>query len=327
MSDSLLKYKNPVWNGYMADPYILKYKDEYWAYGTGMRQGDGRYFPILHSTDLVHWEIAGGALEPLGEPAGRAYWAPEVVEQDGIFHMYYSASNNESDDSHRLRKATSTHPAGPFRDHGYPLLPDEGFSIDAHVFQDPKDGQWYLFFAKDFFDERVGTGIAVVPLDRDMRTPLDRPRTVIRASSDWHIYERNRSIYGRTWEAWHTIEGPFVLYHSGLYYCLYSGGSWQSMDYGVGFGVAEHPLGPYRDAWNTEGPAVLRGVPGHVLGPGHCSVTAGRDGKSEFLVYHAWDVERTARRMCIDPLVWESHDDYDHPRCLGPTFDSQRIRF
>lgn len=325
MDEKILTYVNPVWDGYMADPFVLKHKGEYWAYGTSERQRDGHWFPVLHSTDLAHWEYVGGALEPLRDPEGIAYWAPEVVYQNGAFYMYYSAATGAGDESHRLCVATADHPAGPFRDTGRILLPDEGFSIDAHPFQDPKDGRWYLFFAKDFFDERVGTGVAVVPLDNDMMIPLDSPRTVIRASSDWHIFERNRTIYGRTWEAWHTIEGPYVLFHKGLYYCLYSGGSWQTMDYGVGFGVAEHPLGPYRDEWGAEGPVVLRAIPDKVLGPGHCSVVRWTDDGREFLVYHAWDVEHTARRMCIDPLIWVPGPYADRPRCAGPTFEAQTL--
>jgi arabinan endo-1,5-alpha-L-arabinosidase len=325
MDEKVLTYSNPLWDGYLADPFVLKHNGEYWAYGTSHLQRDGRWFPVLHSTDLAHWEYVGGALEPLSNPEGTAYWAPEVIYYAGIFYMYYSAARGSADESHRLRLATADHPAGPFRDLGRELLPEEGFSIDAHPFQDPKDGQWYLFFAKDFFDERVGTGVAVVPMASDMMTPLDAPRTVIRASSDWHIYQRHRSVYNRTWEAWHTIEGPYVLFHNGLYYCLYSGGSWQTMHYGVGFGVAEHPLGPYRDEWSSEGPAVLRGIPDRVIGPGHASVVRWIDDRTEFLVYHAWDVENTARRMCIDPLVWTTHPEGDRPRCAGPTFEPQTI--
>ena len=93
----------------------------------------------------------------------------------------------------------------------------------------------------------------------------------------------------------------------------------------MGFGVAEHPIGPYRDEWNSEGPAVLRGVPNRVLGPGHASVVCWRDEQTEFLVYHAWDEQATARRMCIDPLIWTPHSDYDHPRCVGPTFRPQTL--
>jgi arabinan endo-1,5-alpha-L-arabinosidase len=182
-----------------------------------------------------------------------------------------------------------------------------------------------LFFAKDFFDVRIGTGIAVVPLADDMTTPLARSRKVIRASSDWHIYQRNRTVYDRTWDAWHTVEGPYVLHHKDLYYCLYSGGSWQTTSYGVGFAVAKHPLGPYRDEWNHEGPAVLRGIPNLILGPGHCSVTKTPDDLTEIMVYHAWDAKGTARRMCIDPLAWVPHPDYDHPHCMGPTFQPQTL--
>src|SRR5690606_30142216 len=131
---------------------------------------------------------------------------------------------------------------------------------------------------RDFFDKRVGTGTAVAPLRDDMLGLADEPRTVLRATHDWQVYERNRTIYGKTWDAWHTVEGPFVLHHEGRYYCLYSGGSWRSKDYGVGFGVADHPLGPFTDDWAQHGPTVLRGIPDKVLGPGHCSVTTAPDG-------------------------------------------------
>jgi beta-xylosidase len=318
-------YQNPVWPGYLADPFVLKTGGEYYAYGTGSSIGDdlsnGRMFPVLHSKDLAHWEFVGGALKPLTDFASTAYWAPEVAERDGTFYMYYSAATGKGDEGHRLRVAVADHPAGPFVDAGREIIPDEGFTIDAHPFRDPKDGQWYLYYAKDFFDERVGTGTAVVPLQDDMMSPADAPRTVLRATSDWHIHARNRHIYGREWDAWHTVEGPFVVERDGLYYCLYSGGAWHSDNYGVSYGIAEHPLGPFRDEWSSEGPTVLRGIPGQVIGPGHNSVVLGPDNKTQFVVYHAWDVAKTARRMCIDPLVWTP----DGPRCLGPTTDEQQL--
>jgi GH43 family beta-xylosidase len=242
------------------------------------------------------------------------YWAPEVAERNGTYFMYYAADM-------RLRVATATNPAGPFRDAGIDFFPSEPFSIDASPFCDPRDGQWYLFFAKDFFDQRVGTGTAVVRLTDDMLSARGEVRTVVRASSDWQIFERNRHWYGRTWDAWHTVEGPFVVEHEGRYYCLYSGGRWETAEYGVSYVVADHPLGPWIDEWSREGPVVLRGVPGKVLGPGHNSVVGGPDGRSRFVVYHAWDPTRTARRMCIDPLVFTK----DGPRCLGPTTDRRVI--
>ena len=82
-------------------------------------------------------------------------------------------------------------------------------------------------------------------------------------------------------------------------------------------------LGPYRDEWNREGPSVLRGVEGKVLGPGHNSVTVGPDGKTEFLVYHGWDPGRTARRMFIDPADLGKPRRFPPPACLGPTLGNE----
>jgi len=316
-----LKYTNPVWSGYLADPFVLKWQGEYYAYGTGgnagdVRQPDGNVFPVLHSIDFVHWEQVGGALRPL--PGAEAYWAPEVAARDGRFYLYYSAAGGGTDDTHRLRVAVADHPAGPFLDSGRLLLPDEGFSIDAHPFRDPKDGRWYLFFAKDFFDARVGTALAVVPLADDMLSTAGPVTTILRPSADWQIHARNRTIYGQTWDAWHTVEGAFVVFHEGRYYLLYSGGAWHTSEYGVGYAVADSVLGPYQEP--EAGPVILRGVPGHVLGPGHNSVVLGPDDRTPFLAYHAWDSEQTARRLCLDPLVWTA----DGPRC-SPTWTEQVI--
>jgi beta-xylosidase len=333
-----LAYRNPVYEGYFADPAALRTaRGDYYAYGTGHGpERDGRQFPVLHSTDFVHWTYVGGALPPLRPESGEeftAYWAPEVAERDGRFYLYYSAATGNRDETHRLRVAVADRPEGPFQDLGRIPLSGEfadRFCIDGHPFRDPRDGRWYLFFGTDFFTDRVGTGTAAVPLADDMRTPAGEAVPVLRPSADWMIYERDRPLYGKVWSAWHTVEGPFVWYHAdasgrGRYYCFYSGGNWQTPAYGVGYGVAESVLGPYRDEWNREGPSVLRGVEGKVHGPGHNSVTVGPDGRTAYLVYHAWDPGRTARRMFIDPLTWEDREGFPHPRCAGPTLGGEAV--
>jgi len=139
-------YTNPVAPGYFADPFLLRDGDTWYAYGTGL-EGDAaavddhnRVFEVRRSTDLVHWESLGCALEPpddLPEPepgAHREFWAPEVVARDGRWLMYYSTGIE--DRGHRLRVATADAPAGPFVDAGVELAPAERFAIDPDPFRD-----------------------------------------------------------------------------------------------------------------------------------------------------------------------------------------------
>jgi beta-xylosidase len=323
LSTDIITYTNPVYAQEFADPFVLRVGRTYWAYGTAPADGaTGRHFPVLRSDDLVHWTYVGHALQPLTNPRGVNYWAPEAAERNGKFFLYYSATTSQSDEHHRLRVAVSDDPAGPFLDSGRELMPDLGFSIDASPFIDPRTGRAYLFFAMDYTeDEPNGTGLAVVPLKDNMLEVAGTPRIVVRAQSDWQIYERDRNYKGRTWKAWHCVEGPFALSHQGRYYCLYSGGAWYTANYGVGFATADDPLGPWRDDFAQHGPYVLKGVEGKVIGPGHNSVVLGPDDKTLYIVYHAWDAGRTARRMCIDPLTWT----HDGPRCDGPSTAPREI--
>ncbi len=307
-------YTNPVSDRYMADPFVLSHKGHYYAYGTGPAVED-RQFPILHSIDLVTWEPKGAALIPA---VGDEFWAPEVAYNAGTFYLYYSAHGVDGND-HQLRVATSADPLGPFVDAGKVLVTDQPFSIDPHPFQD-RDGQWYLFYCRDFLtldeDYRVGTGIAV---DRmlDMTTLAGNPQTVIRPHADWHLFMARRPMYGNVYD-WHTIEGAAVRVHNGHYYCFYSGGAWERENYGISYVAADHPLGPYtRPAEAQE--AILRSMPNHVIGPGHNSFALSPDKSEEFVIYHAWNPEKTDRLMRIDRLTWEG----DVPIIHGPTYTPQ----
>jgi GH43 family beta-xylosidase len=286
----------PVYPTYFADPFVLEHQGRYYAYGTGTGAlGNGCYFEILSSDDLVNWHSHGGALRPLA--TGQTdYWAPEVAFCDDQFYMYYSAGFG---DKQQMRVATSSQPQGPFTDTGATLVKNEPFSIDGHPFQDD-DGTWYLFYAKDFLEgDRVGTGVVVDRLET-MTQLSGHARTVLRATHDWQIYQRNRPMYDSSFD-WHTVEGPFVVKRQDRYYCFYSGGAWIDPTYGVSYTVADHPLGP----WNIpdhDGPLVLRTLT-HQIGPGHNSVIRGPDGQ-DHIVYHAWDEEHTARRMHTAPIQW-----------------------
>ena len=311
-------YCNPVYPDVFADPFVLRHDGIYYAYGTAPGGADGRQIPVLRSTDLVTWTPLGHALEPIGE---QHYWAPEVASHGGRFYMYYSAGSAPEGTDQKLRVAVAEHPAGPFVDSGKLLVPDQAFAIDAHPFR-AEDGQWYLYYCVDFLepegDQRVGTGIVVDRLV-DMTTLAGEPRVVVRPHEDWHVFRKGRTMYGAVYD-WHTVEGAAALTHDGKVFCFYSGGAWERDNYGVSWVEASHPLGPYRRPEGGQDALLMR-TPrgGDLLGPGHNSFTTGPDGTSTWIVYHAWDLAQTARRMCIDRLEWRDGT----PSTPGPTWTPQ----
>src|SRR5882757_3990994 len=86
-------YTNPVYTHSFPDPYVLKFRGEYFAYCTGFWK-DGKVFGVLKSRDLVHWQEIGGAMQPLDNNS-PFYWAPEVTYDNGKFYLYYSVGNEE----------------------------------------------------------------------------------------------------------------------------------------------------------------------------------------------------------------------------------------
>ena len=332
-------YTNPVYKGYFADPFVWEHQGVYYAIGTGAKEAEGqvdeiadavradrstdelRIFPLLRSDDFLTWHFAGNALLRPDPTLGDNFWAPEVAYCDGKFYLYYSVGHE--DKNHQLRVATSDRPLGPYQDVGSLLDPSDcPFAIDPHPFCDD-DGQWYLFYARDFLDSeggvRAGTALMVDRL-QGMTKLAGEGKVVLRARSNWQRFQANRSMYGGIYD-WHTLEGPCVRQHAGRYYCFYSGGRWETENYGVDYGVADSVLGPYSDAGNEAGPRVLRSVPGRVLGPGHNCIILSPDGQTEYIVYHAWDTNMEARQMFLDRLIWMP----DGPRCSGPTWTPQTI--
>ncbi|MCU1635123.1 MAG: glycoside hydrolase [Cryobacterium sp.] len=295
-----------MYEGYFADPFVLRRGDRYYAYGTGV-PSPGDVFDSLSSPDLTSWTPEGRCLRRLDDAAGDEYWAPEVAYSDGAYWMYYSVGRGIS--GHHIRVARSDEPTGPFEDQGVNLTPHEMFAIDPHPFQDV-DGTWYLYYARDVLtDPRPGTQLAV---DRfgGMTALMGNPAVVLAPNADWQIYARNRAMYGDVYE-WHTMEGPTVVRRHGRYWLTYSGGSWEGHGYGVSWGVAPHPLGPWEHA-PTNAPRLLETTP-ELVGPGHSSITTAPGGR-DVLVFHAWDNAMTGRRMHLRYIEFTP----DRPAVGGP---------
>lgn len=312
----------PVHPLYLADPFVWRHEDRYYAIGTGREEADGttvgmeRVIPLLTSTDLVQWTYLHHALIPPEPFLGGQYWAPEVIAADGRFWLYYSAGHSDQGRPHQLRVAVADRPEGPYVDTGEPLLlpGEETFVFDPHPYQDD-DGRRYLFYCRNFWDTEAGArpGDAIVARPLETMTRLGPSTTILRPDADW---QRGpiRQHQGQDVD-WHTTEGACIVKRDGVYYCLYSGSAWFTASYGVHFVVADQILGPYRHTRGDPAPGILRATPEILRGPGHNSVVIGPDGEPR-IVYHAWDATMTARQMHIDRLRWVPSPFAEGPRWL-----------
>lgn len=287
-------YLNPVYPHSFPDPFVLKFRGEYFAFCTGIRH-DGKVFGVLHSRNLVDWKEIGGAMTRL-ETDAPFYWAPEVTYADGKFYLYYSVGNEALME---IRVAVSDRPDGGFVDSGKKLT-SEDFAIDAHVFIDDNDER-YFFYATDFLNHsHIGTG-TVVDKMVDFFTLEGNPRPVTRARYDWQVYDPNRREKGGV--RWHTVEGSFILKRKNIYYEMFSGGNWQNPTYGVSFAITDDI--EKNEEWlqfsdGEKNLPVLRTLPGLVVGPGHNSVIRGTNNRELFCVYHRWT--EGGRTLAIDRM-------------------------
>jgi hypothetical protein len=83
------------------------------------------------------------------------------------------------------------------------------------------------------------------------------------------------------WEG-HLIEGPWVTRQQGRYWLFYAGNDFCTPNYGIGYAVADHPLGPY-----VKRPEPLLKSTSEWWAPGHASVAPGLDDEPQ-LFFHAF---------------------------------------
>ncbi len=269
-------YTNPLGVD-LADPDIIRHDGTYYLYGTSSRSG----FHAWTSSDLVEWKahdqlVFSRTARSWGE---EKFWAPDILERDGTFYLYYSAVGPVGNDrtSHRICVATSASPLGPFKDVKAPLLDIGKAVIDAHAFIDT-DGKAYLYYALDHSENiqrggRRHSHLYVVRLGPDLLSIVGKPVLCTKASQRW---EGNPAVED-TWN-----EGSLVFKHEKTYIMMYSAQVFSDPRYAVGYATARSPLGPWIKA--KENPILKRTE--FVSGPGHNSVIASPDGEELFIVYH-----------------------------------------
>lgn len=310
-----------------GDPFILSIPDgvearfRFYVYTTGENPATGRAFPAYGSDDLIAWRRLGEALEA---DTGRAHWAPCVRFVPGLelpYVMLYSravGAGAQGHVGHRIRRAHSRLPDGPFIDSGEELTPDLDFAIDPDVYR-LADGTLKVAFAMDFVDdEPYGTGIVEADIDEALTGLTGAPRLLARPRADWHVFEPSRvmpwkAIPGVDWERqtvrWSTVEAPVggLVSPAGIPVYLYSGGCFYAF-YAVGALIGDDE-GRLVDVTDGVANFVIRPQPERgFFAPGHGSWLRLDDG-SEYLMLHArFGSPRAKRQMCLVPLGWNDQD-------------------
>ncbi len=279
-----------------GDPYLLKANGKYYIYATGTDGVEAYGSDRLFSG----WKYLGKALT---EAHCKEFWAPCVIERDGVYYMYYSSVQEGEADMHKqaVKAAVSSSPEGPFV-YKKTILP--AFSIDPHVVKSGKD--YYIFYSvNDENGERAGTYIVVDKL-ADMFTPEGNPQAAVVPTIDEEIFMRDRFRKG---QHWHTVEGAFYFRIGNDHYLIYSGNCYQNEKYFLGYACAHAEEDDLRKLKFEKQPSASVYAPllcrnDKEEGTGHNSIVE-EDGKY-YIVYHARDISadktlpdsRTAR-ICL----------------------------
>lgn len=212
-----------------ADPYIFENRGRYYIYTTG---DDGVY--AYSSDDLFcGWKFEGRVFTV---PGMDSFWAPSVIEIDGVYYMYcsfefYGDTPDRGGHRQTMHVSTSESPLGPFENPKQILHP---FSIDSHIVKN-ESGLFLFYSTNDFDRERPGTYI-VVDRMKDPFIPAGNPSAVVVPTLDEEIYRRDRYVPG---VHWHTIEGAFYFREGDWQYVMYSGSCYENENYFIGYARAK----------------------------------------------------------------------------------------
>lgn len=249
---------NPVLRGFNPDPSILRVGEDYWiATSTFEIQPAVR---IHHSTDLVHWEVAGHALMDLdlrGIPDSGGVWAPSLSYAEGRYWLAYSIVRTMDGDDKDIDNYIVTGPS--------PLGP---WSEPAHV--GSRGFDFSMFHASD------GTHW-VVGVQWDQRPEYSSFSGIV---LEQYLPEERRTtgIAHRIFSAPTLVEGPNLYELDGRFHLLLAAGG-TGWNHGIASARADSLLGPYEA---DPVPAVLttRDAPGLPLQKaGHGELVETPDGR------------------------------------------------
>lgn len=232
-------YKEEEWTtNFTHDGAIIKNGDWYYVYSTDYMVGAPPTpgIQIRKSKDLIHWQFVGRVFDQVSSDAwewtgGTTYWAPNVVEMNNKFYLYYSVSSVGKRTSY-IGLATSDSLEGPWKDEGAVFKTQEGDeytvnAIDPDITFDTGGQPWMVYGS--YFG-----GIFITKIDPQTGRLVDP------TEEGTLIAQRKNMSYG--------IEAPEIMYNpdTGYYYLTVSY-EWLEDTYNVRTARSKNITGPYLD--------------------------------------------------------------------------------
>ncbi|UII23411.1 glycoside hydrolase family 43 protein [Fulvivirga ligni] len=268
-------YKNPILYADYSDPDICKVGDDFYMTASSFNAIPG--LPILHSKDLINWQLMSYALDrqpPFDHFSipqhGNGVWAPSIRYHNDEFYIYYG------DPDYGIYMVKAKDPKGPWE---APVLVQEGKGlIDPCPLWD-EDGKAYLVHAYAGSRAGIKSILVVNKMSPDGTHLLDEGTIVF----DGH-------------ENHPTIEGPKFYKRNGYYYIFAPAGGvptgWQMVL------RSKNVFGPYEDKIVMDQGAT------EINGPHQGGWVELESGESWFA--HFQDRDAYGRIVNLQPMIWKN---------------------
>ena len=278
-------YTNPVINADYSDPDVCvgPSGEDYYLTASSFQCIPG--LPVLHSRDLVNWEIVGYALKEL-EPHeefdrpshGNGVWAPSIRYHNGWYYIYWG------DPDYGVMMVKTKDPAGEW-EKPVCVIPGKGYIDTCPLWEDDgedqsSDGRCYLVNGWANSRAKFASVLTVRELSADGTRAIGQPVIVFDGNGT-----ENR-----------TCEGPKFYKRDGWYWIMCPAGGVPT-----GFQLAmrsKSPYGPY------EHKIVLQQGKTSINGPHQGGWVHTKYGEDWFL--HFQDKEAYGRVVHLNPVDWSS---------------------